>query len=87
MNAEIDHAVLVVGYTNSTWILKNQWGRSWGESGYMRLTRNRNVTGANCFIGYYVPYLDPVTVSLELSARIITYSVVFSFIALLVLIL
>lgn len=76
INAKIDHVVLVVGYTNSTWILKNQWGRSWGESGYMRLTRNRNVTGANCLIGAYVPYLDPVVLSIESSAGLISFSTV-----------
>jgi C1A family cysteine protease len=76
MNAKIDHGVLVVGYTNSTWIIKNQWGRSWGESGYMRLTRNRNVTGANCLIGMHVPYLDPVVLSVESYAGLISFSTV-----------
>lgn len=25
-SAEIDHAVLLVGYTADTWIIKNEWG-------------------------------------------------------------
>jgi cysteine peptidase B len=37
----LDHAVLIVGYDLSAspayWIVKNQWGTSWGESGYIRL--------------------------------------------------
>ncbi|CAI5533599.1 unnamed protein product, partial [Closterium sp. Naga37s-1] len=41
-SGEIDHAVLVVGYSlvdpsSPVWIVKNTWGPSWGEGGYMRL--------------------------------------------------
>lgn len=36
----INHAVLLVGYNDSTssWLIKNQWGADWGESGYIRLS-------------------------------------------------
>lgn len=33
----INHGVLIVGYTDSYWIVKNSWGLQWGESGYIRL--------------------------------------------------
>ncbi len=36
----VDHGVLVVGYTENDFIVKNSWGSGWGESGYFRLARN-----------------------------------------------
>lgn len=53
-NAQVDHAVLLVGYTPTYWIIKNQWGQTWGENGYMRVTRN---TARNCRIGTSVHVL------------------------------
>merc|ERR1712098_236123 len=36
-SAGTNHAVLLAGYTGSYWLLKNSWGRNWGEAGYIRL--------------------------------------------------
>ena len=47
----IDHAVLIVGYTSDYWIIKNSWGTSFGESGYIRGTSDRT---SNCRIGVAV---------------------------------
>ena len=33
----LNHAVQLVGVTASYWKIKNSWGTSWGESGYIRL--------------------------------------------------
>ncbi|KXZ49007.1 hypothetical protein GPECTOR_24g297 [Gonium pectorale] len=41
----INHAVLVVGYDAESWIVKNSWGRGWGEGGYIRIARGSNVCG------------------------------------------
>jgi len=33
----LNHAVLIIGYTDDYWIVKNTWGTTWGEKGYIRL--------------------------------------------------
>lgn len=40
--ASINHAVQAVGYSADYWIIRNSWGTSWGENGFIRLSRSKD---------------------------------------------
>ena len=54
----VNHAITLVGWVddggedNGYWILKNSWGNSWGESGYMRIRYSKSL------VGYAANYID-----------------------------
>lgn len=47
------HAITIVGYgrerNTDYWIIKNSWGKNWGDKGYAKYRRGSNV----CSIGFY----------------------------------
>jgi len=60
---QLDHAILAVGYVNNDptygtyWIVKNSWGASWGNAGYIwiakdSLTNDPGVCGIAMNVAY-----------------------------------
>jgi len=52
---QVNHAVLLTGYgtqTSDYWWIKNSWGASWGDQGYIRFPRGQN----KCQMGYASVY-------------------------------
>jgi hypothetical protein len=37
---KLDHGVLIVGMTDDAYIVKNSWGPTWGQQGYVMLAKN-----------------------------------------------
>ncbi len=56
----IDHAVQAVGVSigGGYWKVRNSWGTSWGESGFIRLKYGADT----CAITYMPTYVDTVLV-------------------------
>ncbi|OAY26310.1 senescence-specific cysteine protease SAG39 [Manihot esculenta] len=58
---ELDHGVTAVGYGTSDdgtkyWLVKNSWGTSWGEDGYIRMERDIDAKEGLCGIAMEPSY-------------------------------
>jgi len=51
----VDHGVLIVGYTPTYWIVKNQWGTGFGMNGYIYLARPTDTCGDLLYASYPTP--------------------------------
>ncbi|KAJ6799421.1 senescence-specific cysteine protease SAG39-like [Iris pallida] len=58
---DLDHGVAVVGYGATSdgtkyWLVKNSWGTSWGEDGYIRMERDVDAKEGLCGIAMDASY-------------------------------
>jgi len=51
----IDHAIQLTGYSPNQggyWIVRNSWGRNWGENGFIYLQYGRDTCGITSYVAY-----------------------------------
>lgn len=52
LSSQVNHAIVIVGFTKDYWIIRNSWGADWGEDGHIRIKKDQNNKNA-CSIESY----------------------------------
>lgn len=58
---QLDHGVLAAGYGTDSetqepyWLIKNSWGATWGENGYIRMSRDSKNEFGMCAVEVRTP--------------------------------
>jgi hypothetical protein len=67
-NAEwtkVDHSMTLVGYGEEPdnkgemtkyWLLQNSWGEDWGDKGYIKFLRGKNLSGIETIAEAIIPF-------------------------------
>jgi cathepsin L len=42
---QVNHGILLIGWDKEGWIIKNSWGPTWGDDGFMRVRYGTNSIG------------------------------------------
>ncbi|CAJ1939258.1 unnamed protein product [Sphenostylis stenocarpa] len=57
---ELNHAVTAIGYDGDAngkyWLIRNSWGKQWGEGGYMKIRRDTGTPEGLCGINLHATY-------------------------------
>ena len=63
--SQLNHAVLLIGYDeDGNYIIKNSWGKLWGDKGYAKIDRQ-----SPCGIGMYIAQLVNTTAPIDSNLR------------------
>jgi len=54
-STSINHAVTAVGYDSGSWLVRNSWGASWGNKGYISMKRGQNICNINNYLTVATP--------------------------------